>query len=81
MNKIEIYCAGCNKYLGEIRDAKLRKGIAYACAECSVRLKTSKNKDNICTIRPEEFDRFMQEHGDILEQFEKDPRYKVYKPE
>jgi predicted SprT family Zn-dependent metalloprotease len=36
---MKIYCAKCRKYLGEIRDAKLRKGTAYLCAECERDLK------------------------------------------
>ena len=31
---MKIECA-CGKYLGEIRDAKLRNGIVYQCAECA----------------------------------------------
>lgn len=30
----EIYCHKCGIYLGEIRDATLRKGIQYTCASC-----------------------------------------------
>lgn len=30
----KIYCHKCGKYLGEIRDATLRKGILFDCAEC-----------------------------------------------
>ena len=30
-----INCHLCNKYLGEIRDAKLRKGTVHICHECS----------------------------------------------
>jgi len=29
-----IRCKGCNKYLGEIRDATLRKEITYLCISC-----------------------------------------------
>ena len=28
---IHIYCHKCPKYLGEIRDAKLRKGVKFDC--------------------------------------------------
>lgn len=31
----KIICKECNKYLGEIRDAKLRKGISFLCKECT----------------------------------------------
>jgi len=37
MNKHKIYCAGCNKYLGEIRDATLFKGIKYLCLNCDTK--------------------------------------------
>jgi len=30
----KIYCQKCKKYLGEIRDAKLRKDIAFLCKDC-----------------------------------------------
>lgn len=32
-----IHCQDCNKYLGEIRDAKLRKGIRHYCEDCDRR--------------------------------------------
>lgn len=32
---MKIHCDECMKYLGEIRDAKLRNGIVYQCAECA----------------------------------------------
>ena len=32
-----IYCSGCNKYLGTIRDATLYKGIKYLCPECETK--------------------------------------------
>lgn len=31
----QINCSGCGKYLGEIRDAKLAKGIDYRCSACA----------------------------------------------
>lgn len=30
----KIYCTNCNTYLGVIRDATLRKGIAHLCFGC-----------------------------------------------
>ena len=33
----EQSCQDCNKYLGEIRDAKLRKGIRHYCEDCDRR--------------------------------------------
>jgi predicted SprT family Zn-dependent metalloprotease len=35
MAKKVIYCKTCGKYLGEIRDATLRKGVKYQCAKCN----------------------------------------------
>lgn len=34
-NMKKIHCEKCHKYLGEIRDATLRKGIVYTCSECA----------------------------------------------
>ena len=31
---MKIYCHKCKKYLGEIRDATIRKGIVYLCRDC-----------------------------------------------
>jgi hypothetical protein len=31
----KIYCAKCGFYLGEIRDAKLRKGTVFICVKCA----------------------------------------------
>lgn len=39
-----INCHLCNKYLGEIRDAKLRKGTVHICHECSSALAISRKK-------------------------------------
>jgi len=33
---MKIYCKHCGKYLGEIRDATLRKGVVFICKECSI---------------------------------------------
>jgi len=30
----KIFCIDCDKYLGDIRDAKLLKGIAFLCPKC-----------------------------------------------
>lgn len=30
----KIYCASCNKYLGEIEKARLRKDTIYLCGTC-----------------------------------------------
>ena len=37
MKARQIYCAGCGKHMGEIRDAKLRKGIVYLCGTCETK--------------------------------------------
>ena len=45
---MKIYCNGCGVYLGEIRDAKLRKNIVHLCKDCfsTYRLKmTPKTND------------------------------------
>lgn len=31
----KIHCHLCGKYLGDIRDATLRKGTKYICEECT----------------------------------------------
>lgn len=31
----KLHCNNCHKYLGEIRDATLRKGIVYTCEDCA----------------------------------------------
>ena len=40
----EINCYKCQAYLGEIRDAKLRKDILFVCGKC-VRPKLNKEND------------------------------------
>lgn len=30
-----IYCEKCKKYVGEIRDARLLKGIVFLCKDCN----------------------------------------------
>ena len=32
-----IFCEGCKQYMGEIRDATLRKGIVYLCTRCETK--------------------------------------------
>ena len=32
-----IFCKGCKKYLGEIRDATLMKGIVHLCSICEIK--------------------------------------------
>ena len=31
---MKVYCYLCHLYLGEIRDAKLKKEISYLCKDC-----------------------------------------------
>jgi predicted SprT family Zn-dependent metalloprotease len=31
----QIYCCKCKKYCGEIRDARLIKGLQYICDKCA----------------------------------------------
>ena len=33
----KIFCTGCEKYLGEIRDAKLLRGIKFLCPKCDMK--------------------------------------------
>lgn len=33
----EIYCTGCDKHLGIIRDAKLHKDIKFLCKNCETK--------------------------------------------
>lgn len=50
MAVVQIRCTFCNKYLGEIRDAKLRKGMGHVCDTCIDSVKTqqaSKSFDDI----------------------------------
>jgi len=34
---MKIYCGGCKKYLGEIRDGTLMKEISYLCPNCEIK--------------------------------------------
>ena len=49
---MDIYCSGCKRYLGEIRDGTLMKGISHLCPKCEIKRiasdmakKTSCNSD------------------------------------
>ena len=37
----KISCSCCSKYLGEIRDARLRKGIYHLCGDCEIKRKAA----------------------------------------
>jgi predicted SprT family Zn-dependent metalloprotease len=41
----KIHCMACGKYQGEIRDAKLARGIKYICAHCSARTRDDDSFD------------------------------------
>ena len=43
----EIHCVKCGKYLGEIRDAKLRKNIHFICDDCNTRRLALELKETI----------------------------------
>lgn len=40
----KIYCEQCDAYLGEVRDATLRKDALYICASCLIRLRPAPRK-------------------------------------
>lgn len=49
----KIYCKGCGRFLGYIRDATLKKEMVYLCGDCDTRMmasdlfnKTEKAKNN-----------------------------------
>ena len=48
----KIHCSECKTHLGEIKDARLKKGIAYLCAKCETArnlmkaAKTARNANN-----------------------------------
>ena len=50
----KISCTYCNKFLGQIRDAKLRKNIYHICKEC--RQVVSKTTQQGSADLPEGFD-------------------------
>lgn len=37
----KIFCVKCNKYLGEIRDARLLKEIKFLCPKCDTKRMSS----------------------------------------
>jgi len=40
---MKIYCTSCNMYLGEIKEAYLRKEIFYLCKYCEEKWRTAVN--------------------------------------
>jgi len=43
----KIFCTECDKYLGEIRDAKLLKGIKFLCPKCDYSRKATLEGENM----------------------------------
>ena len=43
----KIKCAGCNDYMGEIRDATLKKGMVVLCSDCE---KSRENAFNMLAL-------------------------------
>jgi RNase P subunit RPR2 len=41
-----VYCSKCNVYLGEIRDARLRKDIVMLCGKCNAKMKAQESVGN-----------------------------------
>jgi glutaredoxin-related protein len=41
----DIHCVDCGTYLGEIRDAKLKKNISHICSSCTNMRKHHKTPD------------------------------------
>lgn len=39
MEAKNLYCEGCAKYMGEVRDATLRKGMVVLCDKCETKRK------------------------------------------
>lgn len=44
---MKIYCKECSKYVGDIRDASLIKGLIYICPTCNEENNNSFLKDDI----------------------------------
>ena len=38
----KIYCQDCKAYLGEIREATLKKGMVFLCRNCELKRRVSK---------------------------------------
>jgi RNase P subunit RPR2 len=66
----KIYCKKCGEYLGEIRDATLRKRITFICGDCQ-KYKKYKNSEaygypSCPSYDKETMDSFNQIFGEIL---------------
>jgi len=48
----QIYCRKCGTYLGEIRDATLKKGLEFVCAVC-VSIQDRRRKSSNDMMPPE----------------------------
>ena len=47
MTSRKINCKSCKTYLGEIRDAKLKKGISYLCRSCENKRKIAFSRSHM----------------------------------
>jgi hypothetical protein len=36
----QLECAGCNKHMGDLRDASVRQGMVVYCCECDAMMQT-----------------------------------------
>jgi len=53
---MNINCCICNLYLGEVRDATLRKNVAHICKDCLQKVRSAnKRKRNSDDMLPPEF--------------------------
>ena len=53
-----IHCKDCNIFLGDIRDATLKKGITYLCSDCNIkRVAADMMRKNAKYDLPEGFDK------------------------
>lgn len=60
----EIFCAKCGKYMGEIRDATLRKGAITYCLPCDNRRQgVLQQTDNNSDVMSNFFDGLMSKGG------------------
>lgn len=55
----DIHCVDCGTYLGEIRDAKLKKNISHVCSICT----DIRKRDRITGSRDSDF---MSMFGDMF---------------
>ena len=64
---MEIHCSKCSIYLGEIRDAKLRKNISFLCNACETSRVALEMKETTGYSKPDVFgDIFKDTFNDIF---------------